>query len=129
MGEARAAAGGIIRFIIWFVVFAAVLSGITVLGFWIKAELSKPAGKAGVVIQNNDPNNQIVSQTNFGKLYSEIQGYEYTIHHSADPQEVSANRAGCVQAVDEYNAAAQGVTTRDWRDSSLPQSIPLTDCN
>lgn len=104
-------------------------SGLSVFGYWLDAELSKPAGKAGVVIQNNDPNNQITSQENFLKLFEQIQGYEDTIKTSSDPQNVALAKDACKAAVENYNTMAQGTTTKDYRPADEPPYIAITDCD
>lgn len=129
MGQIRAATGGIASFFTLILIVILVCAGLSWFGYWLSGELSVPAGKAGVKIQNNDPNNQVTAQQNFLKDFTDIQGYENTIHHSLDQGSVELARQGCQQAVDDYDTMANGTTTKDWRPSDLPANIPISDCN
>lgn len=35
----------------------------------------------------------------------------------------------CLNSVSDYNTNAQSYLTQDWRDASLPESLPTSDCN
>lgn len=108
--------------------------------WWISVATSGIKGAGDVIKQNNDANNRIAAQSEFNKLWSDIQGYNANIAAAAaalatNPNDtyqqsvLTAEQQICRSAVQQYNADTLNVTMKDWRPAEDPASIdPTAEC-
>lgn len=106
--------------------FGAIAAGLWAFGVFT-ADIK---GRGELVKTNKSAVNRIGKQEMFEQLYADINGYPPKIKVQreavkADPSEITrTNLVGlqqqCIDTVQQYNAEARKVTSRDWRSADLP---------
>ena len=126
------AIGGVLTFCILLVVIIGVGVGVTVFGYWLNAELSKPAGKSQVTQDTNNGTNQETASGIFNQLTNQISGDQAKIKEYAASGETSAaqlTNADCIAAVQQYNSDAGTVTMTPWIPAGDPTSMSVDVCD
>lgn len=105
---------------------------------FFQAAAAKKTLQPRIDVKNYDSNNVIQKQEMFQQLYADIQGYKSNIAiarqaYKAQPtSENQTNLVGvqqqCVNTVQQYNAEAKKITSRQWRSKSLPYQINSGGC-
>lgn len=109
-----------------------VLVGAIMLALWgFGVFTADVKGRGELIKTNKSAVNRIQKQEMFEQLYADVNGYKAKISVArdqvkADPSDSIAqtNLAGvrqqCIDTVQQYNAEARKVTSRDWRSADLP---------
>lgn len=128
----------------WFWITVSTVTIVTVAAWAIDVSTSGVRGKANVIKQNNNADNQIQAQDLFNKLWGDIQAYNKNIKADAaqvakddatgkddtyDQSVLNAAESTCRDAVGQYNADTIDTTLKEWRPSTDPDHINIdTEC-
>lgn len=108
-------------------------------GIWaIKVATSGPKGAGDQTRQVNSGTNRIGAQEQFESLFNEVKAYDQQLDQAAADKKANpgdrffaTNYSGlvkqCIDARNQYDAAANQVTKAKWRDPNLPYQIDATD--
>lgn len=108
-----------------------VLCGVIGISLWAFGVFTADIkGRGDVTRTNKSAVNRIAKQEMFEQLYADANGYKGKISVArdavkADPSSINNTnltgiRQQCIDTVQQYNAEARKVTSRDWRSADLP---------
>lgn len=114
----------------WLVALLIVVGAIT-LALWAFGVFTADIkGRGELVKTNKSAVNRIQKQEMFEQLYADLNGYKAKIGVARDAVEANPSdvnqtnltgiRQQCIDTVQQYNAEARKITSRDWRSADLP---------
>lgn len=117
--------------VVAWVVAAIVLVGVISIVLWAFGVFTADVkGRGELVKTNKSAVNRIQKQEMFEQLFADINGYKAKIavargaYHQNPTDTNQTNLVGvqqqCIDTVQQYNAEARKVTSRDWRSADLP---------
>lgn len=129
---------GVVGLVVIGLVVVAIVGLATTGSIFFQAEAAKRTLAPRITKQNYDSRNVIQKQEMFESLYRDIHGYQANIKIAADAYKQSptsfnqTNLVGvkqqCVNTVEQYDAEARKITSRDWRAADLPYQIDPREC-
>jgi hypothetical protein len=126
----------------WVVATLLLVGAIGVAVWYFGVATSGVHGKGEVIKRNNSADNRVFQQEHFQTVFGDVKADKLKIKfareslasdtkgtdtYDRDKINLEGLQQLCVTAVEDYNADANKVTARDWRDPSLPKTLDATN--
>lgn len=128
----------------WVIIGVLGLLVLSVGGWFVGVAISGPKGRGEQIKQINGANNRTFSQELFVQLLADIRAYDTQVtiqqkaldsHKAQDAEKdrlaqvVAGLETQCVSTVQQYNAEANKISHRQFKDANLPEQVDTMDPN